>query len=124
VPHIDQQQFAHQQSHKSKNKGKNKGKKKGCQTEQKCRPTIGDRQFVSFVQFYLHKCGKFTIGMLEIVPLTKWNGSAVVVKVTKSNQEQQQEWPLADGPMPTNVKNFRQLTLKFAFLYNKLLQTK
>jgi hypothetical protein len=74
--------------------------------------TIGDRQFVSFIQFYLHKCGEITLGSLEIQKYPK-NGPPIV-KVYK-NHPVGRRMPLADVPISQNIKNFEKIDLTFAF---------
>jgi hypothetical protein len=73
----------------------------------KCHQTIGDRQFVSFVQFFLHKCGEITLGQLEITSLENGNGPIVNIYGEDPNL------PLADVPIPENVKNFESINLWF-----------
>jgi hypothetical protein len=70
--------------------------------------TIGDRQFVSFVQFFLHKCGEITLGELRIRSSENWPGPRVVNK-------ENQRMPLADVPIPQNIKNFKSIRLWFVF---------
>jgi hypothetical protein len=71
-----------------------------------CSSTIGDRQFVSFVQFYLHKCGQITLGKFDL---------------TKSQVIDQRDWPFPDVPMPTNIKNFKELTIRRFNFFNQIL---
>jgi hypothetical protein len=67
---------------------------------------IGDWYFASKAQFYLHECGRITLGSLTI-GLSR-NGLPVV------DLEHQCIWdlPLADVPMPTNVKNFKGIRIR------------
>jgi hypothetical protein len=74
-------------------------------------PRIDDRKFASFLQFFLVKCGKVTLGDLRITK-SYGNGPACVRRLGQYNME----LPLADVPMPENVKNFQGIELKFAFL--------
>jgi hypothetical protein len=72
----------------------------------KCHPTIiCDRQFVSFVQFFLHKCGQITLGVLR----TNNDGTATIFK------KAYRELPLADVTISENIKNFKNLLLRFTF---------
>jgi hypothetical protein len=41
---------------------------------------IGDRQFVSFVQFFLHKCGEITLDNLWIKSETKGKDGPAIVE--------------------------------------------
>jgi hypothetical protein len=66
----------------------------------KCQQSIGDRQFVSFIQFFLHKYGEVTLGHLHIPSYRNENDSIVIVN------EEGQELPLAVVPIPENVKKF------------------
>jgi hypothetical protein len=81
-------------------------------------PTIGDRQFVSFVQFYLHKCGDITLDQLEIRESTgrDWRRPSFAKKFEYAR-------PLTDVslPMPENIKNFREICLEFVFIKNNFL---
>jgi hypothetical protein len=70
------------------------------------RKTIGDRQFVSFVQFYLHKCGEITFGRMHI---GNWDGPTMIVN------EENRVLPLAVVPISKNVKNFKSIVIRFVF---------
>jgi hypothetical protein len=86
----------------------------------KYRP-IWDRQFVSFIQFYLHKCGQLELGKLIIKYPIDGNDAdkndAVLFKVYQYNQYSR-ALPLTDAPMPENIKNFKEIDIRlhFAFL--------
>jgi hypothetical protein len=73
-------------------------------------PQIDDRKFASFLQFFLIKCGKVTLGDLRITK-SYGNGPAFVRRLGHYGRE----LPLADAPMPENIKNFKSIQLKFAF---------
>jgi hypothetical protein len=75
----------------------------------KCRQSIGDRQFVSFLQFYLHKFGEIALGNLHIKSSTNGNGSIVIAN------GKDRELPLAVVPIPNNVTNFESILIRFAF---------
>jgi hypothetical protein len=81
----------------------------------KCYQSIGDRQFVSFVQFFLHKCGEITLGQLHIRLSEDGNGPMVIVN------KEGRELPLADVSMPQNVKNFESIRIRFVFTINFVL---
>jgi hypothetical protein len=68
--------------------------------------TIGDRQFVSFVQFFLHKCGQITLGYLDT---SYYHDSPTIVN------EAGRELPLADVPISENITNFKELELWLTF---------
>jgi hypothetical protein len=72
----------------------------------KCQQTIWDRQFVSFVQFFLHKCGEITFGPLYIYSSENGNGPIVIAN------GKHEELPMADVPIPENVKNFKIIRIK------------
>jgi hypothetical protein len=78
----------------------------------RCRLTIEDRQFVSFVQFFLHKCGEITFGRLHIRSSRNRNEQIVIVN------EEDRELPLAVVPISENVKNFESIRLRFVFTLN------
>jgi hypothetical protein len=66
---------------------------------------IADRQFVSFIQFYLHECGDGTLGhfFIKLSP----NGPVFVNKAG-------QELLLVNvPPMPSKIRNFKHITIKF-----------
>jgi hypothetical protein len=80
---------------------------------------LGDRQFAKILQFFLTKEGKITLGHLRIVAPrgNDPNGGGQIVKV--------RDWMLPyhlsalqtnlpEGPMPTNVKDFKLIELRFA----------
>jgi hypothetical protein len=73
---------------------------------------IADRQFVSFIQFYLHKCGAVTLGQFSIQSLKE--GPIFVNKA-------QQYLLLAEvpRPMPSNIKSFKKITLKFVGIFQQ-----
>jgi hypothetical protein len=72
--------------------------------------TINNRQFVSFVQFFLHKCGQVKLTGLYIIWPTRRNGHPFV-EVYKKGQPV--ELPLADMPISQNVKDFELILIKF-----------
>jgi hypothetical protein len=72
-------------------------------------PHICDRQFASIVQFFLHKCGQITLGSLQIKTSPNGNGPIVV-------DQNDRELPLAEGPIPSNVVNFKGVHLRFAYI--------
>jgi hypothetical protein len=71
---------------------------------------IGDWYFATKAQFYLHECGQITLGSFAIE--RSMNGLPVV---NVWLEEHKYFWhfrePLADVPMPTNVKNFMQIRI-------------
>jgi hypothetical protein len=66
---------------------------------------IGDWYFASKAQFYLHECGKITLGKMIIDSSMNGNGPVIYEGVWD-------ELPLADVPMPENVKNFKEIFLR------------
>jgi hypothetical protein len=78
---------------------------------------IEDRQFASFIQYFLHKCGRITLGKLWIRP-SQWSSSVFgngppIVLVNRQLHLSRWEMPLADMPMPINVKDFKEIILEF-----------
>jgi hypothetical protein len=74
------------------------------------RETIGDRQVVSFIQFFLHECGEVTLGHLHIKLPENVNVPIVIV-----NENDRMPLPLADVPIPQNVKNFKSIRIRLVF---------
>jgi hypothetical protein len=71
---------------------------------------IADRQFVKNVQFYLHQCGNVTLGQFFI----QWSSKGPLF-VNNAGQG----LPLAEvPPMPSNVKSFEKITIKFALFFS------
>jgi hypothetical protein len=81
-------------------------------------PTIGDRQFVSFIQFYLHKCGEITLGFLEVLNSPRNGHDNPIVKDFKYDPLALggRVFPLADAPISQNIKNFEGIDFRFAIL--------
>jgi hypothetical protein len=95
--------------------------------------TILDRQFVSAVQFYLHKYGRVTLGKLLITKSTKLSEKGkihlrflfyvinYIFDYLLSSLSSYPDYPfgrdlpLADVPMSTNIKEFRGIRLRFDF---------
>jgi hypothetical protein len=77
---------------------------------------LDGRQLARIFQFYLHKCGKVTIGRLRIVPSPNGDGPIIV--------RRRQELPLADVPMPENVNDFKRIRIQLGLFCNKLLNIK
>jgi hypothetical protein len=102
-------------------------------------PQIGDRHFASKAQFYLHECGKITLGNLEIssIPVhSEDEDGDEILSIPSSESEDEdeissipsaedrdervpvilkdgRELPLADVPIPANIKNFKQIRIRF-----------
>jgi hypothetical protein len=76
------------------------------------RQTIGDQQFVSFVQFFLHKCGEVTLGRLHIR-----GDEPIEPIVVIGNQEDRMYPPLAVVPIPENVKDFRSILIRYIYVF-------
>jgi hypothetical protein len=85
-----------------------------------CQQTIGDRQFVSFVQFFLHKCGEVTLGLGQLyIYSSNGNNATAPIIMNKINGE---KMPLADVPIPENVKNFKSIKIRFILLQKILFK--
>jgi hypothetical protein len=79
-------------------------------------PQIGDWYFASKTQFYLHECGQITLGWLTIGPSSISDDADPIVHVWR--EDQFWDLPLADVPMPTNVKNFKGIRIRlFVFFF-------
>jgi hypothetical protein len=66
-----------------------------------------DKQFVSFVQFFLHKCGEITLGEMFITSSKNWNGPKLIF-------DEENQMPLAEVPIPENIKDFETIYLRYA----------
>jgi hypothetical protein len=115
-------------------------------------PQIGDRHFASKAQFYLHECGKITLGNLEISskpkPSEDEDDSEISSKPSEDEDDSEissipsetedendleissipseegdervpvilkdgRELPMADVPIPANIKDFKQIRMRF-----------
>jgi hypothetical protein len=74
---------------------------------------IGDWYFASKAQFYLHECGQIILGNLTIGPSE--NGHPIVD--VRSEDQCFGDLPLADVPMPTNVKNFEGVRIRLLVFF-------
>jgi hypothetical protein len=77
-------------------------------------PQIGDWYFATKAQYYLHECGKITLDEFWIKSSTRGNGSPVISK----DYAMQQEFPLANVPMPENIINFKKICLDLYSMRN------
>jgi hypothetical protein len=87
---------------------------------------LGDRQFASILQFFLTKEGQITLGYLRIAAPRENdpNGDGPIVEVRKQMPIPQFNLPVRSPsdletnlpavPMPTNVKDFELIELRFA----------
>jgi hypothetical protein len=75
-------------------------------------PQIDDRQFAKVLQFFLNKYGEITLGSLSI-----WKNEEGSI-IASSNSR---KLPIADVPMPSNINNFRNISIKLVNFYNKNL---
>jgi hypothetical protein len=74
-------------------------------------PQIRDRTFASILQFFLNKCGEVTLEWMRIKP--SWNAYGPAIVQKNKDLFSTLNLPLAEGPMPPNVKNFRGIRLRF-----------
>jgi hypothetical protein len=79
---------------------------------------LDGRQLARIFQFYLHKCGKVTIGNLRIEASPNGNGPIIV------KRGHGQALLLADGPMPENINDFKRIRIQLGLFCNKLLNIK
>jgi hypothetical protein len=87
---------------------------------------LGDRQFAKILQFFLTQVGQITLCHLRIVAPRENdpNGSGPIVEVYKTWwDELVLKTNLPDGPMPTNVKDFELIDLRFA-IYKLIFKIK
>jgi hypothetical protein len=92
-------------------------------------PQIGDWHFAGKAQYYLHECGRITLGNLDIRRSTSWinrkNGLPVVkfyedhYKYNAINNKSDWEYPLADVPIPNNIIDFEGIHIRLAFFLFK-----
>jgi hypothetical protein len=80
-------------------------------------PQIKDRKFASILQFFLYKCGQVTLEWLRIKSSWDAYGPAIVQK--NKDLFSTLDFPLAQGPIPPNVKNFRGMRLRFGHIIIK-----
>jgi hypothetical protein len=80
-------------------------------------PDIGDWHFAAKAQYYLHECGKITLGKLRIEPSTFEDEDGLIIVV--------KEWesPIADVPIPENIINFKGIDIRFvvSFLWLRVI---
>jgi hypothetical protein len=78
---------------------------------------IGDYQFASIIQSFLHGFGKIKLGLMNTLsPDFSEDETAVLVSENTGMITNMPDWP-----MPQNVKDFKGIVLKFVFLlFNKL----
>jgi hypothetical protein len=98
---------------------------------------LDDRQFAKILQFFLTKEGQITLGHLRIMAPRKNDpkGGGPIVEVRNEMPPFRLPWDvlpptpidletnLPEGPMPTNVKDFKLIELRFA-IYCTSLKTK
>jgi hypothetical protein len=72
---------------------------------------IRDRKFASILEFFLIKCGKITLEWIHIKPSWDIYGPAIVQK--NKDLFTTVDLPLANKPIPPNVKNFKGIRLRF-----------
>jgi hypothetical protein len=68
-------------------------------------PQIGNWYFALKAQYYLHECGNITLGRDLHISV---NGNGPAIERTYLTY-----MPLADVPMPKNVKNFNDIQIRF-----------
>jgi hypothetical protein len=88
-------------------------------------PEIGDWHFAERAQYFLHECSKITLDSLEIRRSSSWiNRKVPIVKLYDDDDDEEHktgwEFPLADVPIPKNIKNFKYIHIRFAFFPNKI----
>jgi hypothetical protein len=79
---------------------------------------IRDRKFALIVDFFLNKCGQVTLEWIRIK--SSWNAYGPAVVQKNKDLFSTLDLPLADGPIPPNVKNFRGMRLRFDQITFKL----
>jgi hypothetical protein len=89
-------------------------------------PQIGDWHFAEKAQYYLHKCGKITLGEMYIRRSTAWinrkNGPPIVKLCNDEDYEYRYfgwDFSMADVPIPKNIINFAGIFIRFVFFIEK-----
>jgi hypothetical protein len=79
--------------------------------------SIGNRRFPSIVQTFLHKyVRQITLRPINLSETTNVNKrSKVRVNLWKNDGWSNEEFPLADWPMPENITNFQSIQLRFVW---------
>jgi hypothetical protein len=91
-----------------------------------CRTTIHDRQFVSFIQYFLHRCANIKLAKLWIRPPKRRNGHPFILVHNKGRPFR--ELPLPDIPILKNITDFKEILIRFVssvqrnFVYFQYLQ--
>jgi hypothetical protein len=79
---------------------------------------LGDRQFAKILQFFLTRVGRITLGYLSIVAPRENdpNSFGPIVEVCRHYPRIpiDLETNLPEGPIPTNVTDFKLIKLRFA----------
>jgi hypothetical protein len=66
-------------------------------------PQIGNWEFASKAQFFLHDLGEITLGFFQIMP----------EGIYKTYDNDTEAWfPLPDVPIPENIKNFEGILIR------------
>jgi hypothetical protein len=95
---------------------------------------LNDHQFAKILQFFLTEVGQITLDNLRIVAPRENdpNGGGPIVEVRKKVPPfraqlvvlppSDLETNLPEGPMPTNIKNFKRIELRFAIIYKRIFK--
>jgi hypothetical protein len=78
-------------------------------------PQIGNWYFASKAQFYLHECGQSTLAHLTIGSSEDDDYLPIVDVWTE--HEFFWDLPMADVPIPTNVKNFKGICIRLVCIF-------
>jgi hypothetical protein len=81
-------------------------------------PQIGNWHFATKAQYYLHECGRITLGDLDIRRTTSWmnrNGPPIVKFYEYNDYQTGWEFPMADVPIPKNIIGFETIHIRFSF---------
>jgi hypothetical protein len=77
---------------------------------------IGNYQFASILQYFLHGVGQITFGPLHLAApneIDEENGPIVILRKIFGEQWGPMETYLPDWPMPGNIRDFQSITLRF-----------
>jgi hypothetical protein len=77
-------------------------------------PQIGNWYFAEKAQYYLHECGKITLGRVYL-NIRLFRNQVVPVIVNHDRK-----LPIPDVPIPVNVKDFKAMYIRFDFIENML----
>jgi hypothetical protein len=85
-------------------------------------PKIGNRQFATIIQTFLHEYGQFTLDKIKIIrPYDEHpsDNGCPRVRVWQKQMHRFVRVKLADAQVPKNIANFKLIKLRFAALFKQ-----